>query len=311
MPSSRGLSGTRSGREASTHERRQSSVSTYSSRSSTSKKATSRWQSGNRQKRHGTASLTPLSRPASILGPVTPQPVNQRIWPESNDADEVQEHVIMAVDVKEKGKVGCAYYISREERLLCIEDSPKTGFEMIERCMWCWQFRAPNWLTGTVKFEIQPTTVLLSTRADALLDQQDGHRCRRQNSLLNSDEDNCPLPYETEVRPAPEFGYEGALTRLANLDSLTSAPAVRFLVPSDTIEDDFNAEEVGLTHRHGRLLHVATWLDLDSKVSVSCAGAIICHLQRKRASDFLRDDPEAQLAYRITSMAMSTCNDTM
>ena len=162
-----------------------------------------------------------------------------------------------------------------------------------------------------MKLEIQPTTVLLSTRADALFDQQDGPRKRRQDSLVTNDDGECPLPYDTEVRPVPEFGYEAALTRLANLASLASAPAVRFLVPGDTIEDDFDVEEVGLTHRHGRLLHVAAWLDLDSKVSVSCAGAVICHLQRKRASDFLQDDPEAQLAYRITSMAMFTCNNTM
>ena len=53
---------------------------------------------------------------------------------DSDDADEIQEHVIMAVDVKEKGRVGCAYYVSRAERLLCMEDSPKAGIDMIERC---------------------------------------------------------------------------------------------------------------------------------------------------------------------------------
>lgn len=68
------------------------------------------------------------------MGSITPQPVHQRITRDSDDADEIQEHVIMAVDVKEKGRVGCAYYVSREERLLCMEDSPQAGIEMIERC---------------------------------------------------------------------------------------------------------------------------------------------------------------------------------
>ena len=134
MPSSRASSAARSRRGTSIHGRRQSSISSHSSRSSLPKKATSHWQSGAHQKRHTTASITPLSQPASTVGSVTPQPVHRRPPRDSDDADEIQGHVIMAVDVKEKGKVGCTYYISREERLLCMEDSLKGGIEMIERC---------------------------------------------------------------------------------------------------------------------------------------------------------------------------------
>ena len=39
----------------------------------------------------------------------------------------------MALDVKEKGKVGCAYYLSKEERLRCMEDIPRGGIETIDR----------------------------------------------------------------------------------------------------------------------------------------------------------------------------------
>lgn len=115
------------------------------------------------------------------------------------------------------------------------------------------------------------------------------------------------------MRPPPEFSYEAALTKLANLDSVLSNAAVKFLVPGENInyEENIHADEVGLTNRQGRLLQMSAWLDLDNKVSVSCAGAVISYLQRKRASEYLQDDPAAQLAYRISHVEMFTFKDTM
>ena len=121
------------------------------------------------------------------------------------------------------------------------------------------------------------------------------------------------MPYDVELRPRPEFSYEAALTKLANLDSVLSNVAVRFLVPGDNVnyEEDIRAHEVGLTNRQGRLLQMSAWLDLNNKVSVSCAGAIISCLQRKRASEYLQDDPATQLAYRISHVEMFTLKNTM
>ena len=36
--------------------------------------------------------------------------------------DERLELIVMAVDVRERGTIGCAYYIAREERLFCMEE---------------------------------------------------------------------------------------------------------------------------------------------------------------------------------------------
>ena len=76
-------------------------------------------------------------------------------------------------------------------------------------------------------------------------------------------------------------------------------------------DEDLRADEIGLSTRQGRLLQVSAWLDLENKVSVSCAGAVICYLQRKRAAEYLQDDPAAQLAYRISHIEMFTFKDTM
>lgn len=49
------------------------------------------------------------------------------------ESDELDQ-VIAALDVKERGIVGCAYYVAREERLYCMEDVKSDGAEVIETC---------------------------------------------------------------------------------------------------------------------------------------------------------------------------------
>jgi DNA mismatch repair protein MSH5 len=51
-----------------------------------------------------------------------------------DDGEDIEEHVIMAVDCKDRGTVGCAYYISREERLFCMEDMARGSKDIIDRC---------------------------------------------------------------------------------------------------------------------------------------------------------------------------------
>lgn len=41
----------------------------------------------------------------------------------------------MAVDLKEKGTVGCAYYVAREEKLYFMEDAKLGGVDMVDACM--------------------------------------------------------------------------------------------------------------------------------------------------------------------------------
>jgi DNA mismatch repair protein MSH5 len=40
----------------------------------------------------------------------------------------------MAIDMKEHGTVGCAYYVAREERLFCMEDVVHGGTDTVETC---------------------------------------------------------------------------------------------------------------------------------------------------------------------------------
>lgn len=63
--------------------------------------------------------------------------------------------VILAVDMRERGTLGCAYYIAREEKLCLMEDIKMAGLDLID----------------TLKLHAQPTLVLISTRSDERLEE--------------------------------------------------------------------------------------------------------------------------------------------
>jgi hypothetical protein len=65
------------------------------------------------------------------------------------DADAMNE-VIMAIDMKNRGTLGCAFYIAREEKLCLMEDIKMAGQDIVD----------------TLKLHVQPTVILISSRAE-------------------------------------------------------------------------------------------------------------------------------------------------
>lgn len=55
----------------------------------------------------------------------------------------------MAIDMKDNGTVGCAYYVAVDEALFLQEDSPMAGIDFVE----------------TLLLRVEPTTVLISLRS--------------------------------------------------------------------------------------------------------------------------------------------------
>lgn len=61
----------------------------------------------------------------------------------------------MAIDMKDSGNLGCAYYIAADETLFLLEDVAMSGMDLVE----------------TLLLHVNPTTVLISARAsDTLAD---------------------------------------------------------------------------------------------------------------------------------------------
>jgi DNA mismatch repair protein MSH5 len=69
------------------------------------------------------------------------------------ESDAVNE-VIMAIDMRDRGTIGCAYYVAREEKLCLMEDIKMAGFDLVE----------------TLKLHAQPTAILIGTRSDEKLE---------------------------------------------------------------------------------------------------------------------------------------------
>ena len=51
---------------------------------------------------------------------------------ESDEEDENLDLIVMAVDVKDRGTVGCAYYVAREERLFCLDEVQRGGDMLVQ-----------------------------------------------------------------------------------------------------------------------------------------------------------------------------------
>jgi DNA mismatch repair protein MSH5 len=80
---------------------------------------------------------------------------------EREDLDALNE-IVMAVEMKERGSIGCAYYIAREEKLCLMEDIKMAGLEVLD----------------TLKIHVQPTVVLISTRCEEKLEEHLGKEAR-------------------------------------------------------------------------------------------------------------------------------------
>ncbi|EDN03922.1 hypothetical protein HCAG_01787 [Histoplasma mississippiense (nom. inval.)] len=213
---------------------------------------------------------------------------------DQDDENEELCHVVMAIDMKEAATVGCCYYIADEQKLYLLEDITSGGLEAIE----------------ALKLDVEPTLVLLSTRADQNTSSfgrngQDGHAA--------DNDDQFKLPYHLDVRPVQEFNFEGAKLKLANLRPDTSRDDTRFLVPGDTFSPSRNGDEndLGFTDHQGKLLHLSGSIDMDNHISIGCAGALITHLQRKLAAECLAREGAGDKLLNIKSVEMRTLKDTM
>ncbi|KAK2799306.1 MutS protein msh5 [Onygenales sp. PD_10] len=212
---------------------------------------------------------------------------------EQEDENEDLCQVIMAIDMKERGTVGCCYYVAQEEKLYILEDITSGGFEAVE----------------TLKLDVEPTLVLVSTRAD----QSASNLEQTHQDIPNEDDVQFQLPYHLDVRPSQEFSFEGARLKLSKLQLDGSRNETRFLVPGDTFSMGQNGDETdfGFTDQQGRLLNLSGSLDMDNRVSIGCAGAVITYLQRKRSAECLSQNRPENEKFRIRAVDMRSLQGTM
>ena len=89
----------------------------------------------------------------SRLSEQTPVLESEDAIREREDADALNE-IILALDMRERGTLGCAYYVARDEKLFLMADIQQCGLEIVD----------------TLKLHAAPTVVLISTRSDEALE---------------------------------------------------------------------------------------------------------------------------------------------
>ncbi|KAK3616211.1 hypothetical protein LTR56_026103 [Elasticomyces elasticus] len=213
-----------------------------------------------------------------------------------NDLENLAE-VIMAVDLSNRGTVGCAYYVARQEKLYFMEDVKLGGPDIVDQ----------------LKLFIDPTVVLVSSRCDEEVINRLDPEMRNGGASVDG-RDQTRLPYMPECRPGAEFGYESARNKLVNLQlGQQGGPRVTFVVPGDvmTEQEDFNNPEAGFAGRQGQLLRLSGWINVESRTTVGCAGAVLSYLQRRRTTSYLPGDQAASAMFRIATVEMFSLSGSM
>ncbi|KAH2461523.1 hypothetical protein KXW63_009345 [Aspergillus fumigatus] len=158
-------------------------------------------------------------------------------------------------------------------------------------------------VTADVIEQTNPTVLLTSTRVDYL------------NTAQSSGRDGIHryLPYQLDIRPSQEFGHSNAIAKLAALEVPSAhEQRIKFFVPHNGLIDpeQLGAESLGFTLQEGRLLHMASSIDMENTVTIGCAGAVLAYLQRRRTTDSITTLGFTG-AYQVRSVEMFSLKGTM
>ncbi|KAL2059622.1 hypothetical protein ABVK25_000915 [Lepraria finkii] len=165
----------------------------------------------------------------------------------------------------------------------------------------------------TLKLHIRPSVVILSLRADECVEKCFDPEGRSRGSV-NEDDDQFRLPFILEYRPSTEFNYEAGKDKLVNLHLFSDGgPEVSFVTPgvNDSFNDYGDGNEVGCTDRQGKILRLSAWIDMESRLTVGCAGALLTYIRRRKAVEYLPSGEMVIDLFGISTIEMFSLKDMM
>ncbi|KAI0165541.1 muts domain V-domain-containing protein [Xylariaceae sp. FL1272] len=215
------------------------------------------------------------------------------------DADALNE-IIMAIDVRDNGRqgstIGCAYYIALEESLHLMDEVSMAGIDLVE----------------TLLLHSQPTTILMSSRAPEVL-----ATCLSRNSQgVDGNRGDLQGAYILRNLNSSDFRFETGRQKLLSLElGMNARPSMLYttVVDEAVFEADpsTNHNEGPEGSKHNQLMRLATSINIDSKITVGCAGAVLGDIQRRRTTQYLPNDPDAFVAFRVRSVEMFSLFNSM
>lgn len=166
-----------------------------------------------------------------------------------------------------------------------------------------------------VKLFIDPTVILASTKCnEETLTRLDPEGRSQGTASDDGRADQTRLPYLLECRPKSEYGYESAKNKLTNLRvGQSNGPSVTYVVPGDVVadEDDYDSRENGTAACQSQLLRLSGWINLESRLTVGCAGALLSYLQRRRSTVYLPGDDRSETMFKISTVEMFSLKGSM
>ncbi|KLU87540.1 DNA mismatch repair protein MutS [Magnaporthiopsis poae ATCC 64411] len=211
---------------------------------------------------------------------------------EHDEDESSQDHVILALDLRNNGDLGSAYYTSVDDTLFVQQDT-SGGMELVELLV----------------LHVQPTVVLVPNRAS---DELVSYLEKSAPGINGSSyEGSINGAYIFRVTGSSEFEPHRAKARLTKLKlEPFSNPDILMTTagecdPMVLEEDRPHLGQVQASLRLGSLI------SLQSHLSIGSAGAVIGELQRRTASEYLVQDPGVAPAHKITSVRTFNLADSM
>ena len=121
-------------------------------------------------------------------------------------------------------------------------------------------------------------------------------------------------PYVIDLRPSAEFEYEPGRNKLASLRLRSDAGHLGTIITPgshNAYEEYEDHNEIGSSGHYGKLLRLAGRVDLESRLTVGCCGAVLAYLSRRKAFQFLPGDVAADSLFRVSTIEMFSLNNTM
>ncbi|KAI1336455.1 muts domain V-domain-containing protein [Xylariaceae sp. FL0016] len=215
--------------------------------------------------------------------------------PSLEDADALNE-IIMAIDMKDGGtkgfRLGCAYYVALDESLYLLEDVPMAGVELIE----------------TLLLHAKPTTVLVPSRASENLIQ-----CLSKGAQsVNSNQGDLQGAYILRNLNSGDFRYSTGKDKLLSLNFAMQGP--QSMLYMSAVDDDLDVADMYESYggsRQSRMMKLGTAINLDSELTVGCAGALLRDIERRKTAQYQPDDPDASVAFGIKSVEIFSLFNSM
>ncbi|PHH77469.1 hypothetical protein CDD82_3491 [Ophiocordyceps australis] len=197
----------------------------------------------------------------------------------------------MALDMRDGACMACACFSTATGVLSLSEDVPLADMDIAEHFL----------------SHFQPTTLLISARApERLIDlveklaaPADEHQrfilrllASSEFSSASAREKLLSLQIHQSPRPAAIFSVRGGACSAG--DNLSSG-----------IADALDHEE----SRNFKLMRLGTLINIESRIAVTCAGAVLGELDRRRSGGCFSSDPDAAFMFQVSSTETFSLKD--